>query len=242
MIGAIGSMSFLTPLSVIQEESDILWKLTLLFPNLRVMVPVSNLIMALAVERNGVPNMKGLFSPFVGKSHVGGVGHDVHIGPLIDEGVHVLKVPYGASVVGCHLRFVTPFFFPFRQRDRIHVLGEQRGNNGELLLRRNLASSIINKFSGVLLVLSSLEGGNISVILPVFSSRMLKNGVLNLSILLVCANHCNPLHEPRKVVPNVCVEGLGPCGQSRIKMKRRHDHKNLDLESNDRCHDVDFLE
>ncbi|GKC54773.1 hypothetical protein Tco_1077518 [Tanacetum coccineum] len=216
MIGAIGSISFLTPLSVIKEESDILWKLTLLFPNLRVMVPVSNLIMALAVERNGVPNMKGLFSPFVGKSHVGGVGHDVHIGPLIDEGVYMLKVPYAASVVGCHLRFVTTFFFPFRQRDRIHILGEQRGNNGELLLRRNLASSIINKFSGVLLVLSSLEGGNISVILPVFSSRMLKNGVLNLSILL--------------------------CGQSRIKMKRRHDHKNLDLESNDRCHDVDFLE
>ncbi|GKF99702.1 hypothetical protein Tco_0301393, partial [Tanacetum coccineum] len=62
MIGAIGSMSFLTPLLVIQEESDILWKLTLLFPDLRVMVPVSNLIVALAVIRNGVPKMKGLFS------------------------------------------------------------------------------------------------------------------------------------------------------------------------------------
>ncbi|GKA18032.1 hypothetical protein Tco_0697869 [Tanacetum coccineum] len=98
--------SFLTPLSVIQEESDILWKLTLLFPDLRVMVPVSNLIVALAVVRNGVPKMKGLFSfsliskitkPFVDKSHVGGVGHNVHIGPLIDEGVHVLKVPYAAG-------------------------------------------------------------------------------------------------------------------------------------------------
>ncbi|GJW02603.1 hypothetical protein Tco_1561459 [Tanacetum coccineum] len=62
MIGAIGSMSFLTPLLVIQEESHILWKLILLFPDLRVMVPVSNLIMALAVIRNGVPKMKGLFS------------------------------------------------------------------------------------------------------------------------------------------------------------------------------------
>ncbi|GJW46128.1 hypothetical protein Tco_0077774 [Tanacetum coccineum] len=61
MIGAIGSMSFLTPWLLIQEESDILWKLTLLFPDLRVMVPVSNLIVALAVVRNGVPKMKGLF-------------------------------------------------------------------------------------------------------------------------------------------------------------------------------------
>ncbi|GJX30261.1 hypothetical protein Tco_0238340 [Tanacetum coccineum] len=32
--------------------------------------------------------------PFIGKFHVGGVGHNVHIRPLIDEGVHVLKVPY----------------------------------------------------------------------------------------------------------------------------------------------------
>ncbi|GKA84203.1 cytochrome c oxidase subunit 2 [Tanacetum coccineum] len=37
MTGAIGSMLFLTPLSVIQEESNILWKLTLLFPDIRVM-------------------------------------------------------------------------------------------------------------------------------------------------------------------------------------------------------------
>ncbi|GKF98131.1 hypothetical protein Tco_0296914, partial [Tanacetum coccineum] len=44
------------------RESGILWKLILIFPDLRVMVPLSNLIMALAVVRNGVPKMKGLFS------------------------------------------------------------------------------------------------------------------------------------------------------------------------------------
>ncbi|GKB48073.1 hypothetical protein Tco_0898826 [Tanacetum coccineum] len=95
MIGAIGPMSFLTPLSVIQEESDILWKLILVFPDLRVMVPISNLIVALAIVRNGVPKLKGLFfMPFIGKSYVGGVGHNVHIRPLIYEGIHVLMVPY----------------------------------------------------------------------------------------------------------------------------------------------------
>ncbi|GJY79152.1 hypothetical protein Tco_0484953 [Tanacetum coccineum] len=57
----MGSMPFLTPFTVIQEESDILWKLILLFPDLRVMVSLSNLIAALAVVRNGVPRMKGLF-------------------------------------------------------------------------------------------------------------------------------------------------------------------------------------
>ncbi|GKA45832.1 hypothetical protein Tco_0738628 [Tanacetum coccineum] len=45
----------------LKEESNILWKLTLLFPGLRVMVPVSNLILDLAVVRNGVYKMKGLF-------------------------------------------------------------------------------------------------------------------------------------------------------------------------------------
>nr|GEV10875.1 transposase, Ptta/En/Spm, transposase, Tnp1/En/Spm-like protein [Tanacetum cinerariifolium] len=40
----------------------IIWTLILLFPDLRVMVPLSNLITALAVVRNGVPKMKGLFS------------------------------------------------------------------------------------------------------------------------------------------------------------------------------------
>ncbi|GKA22610.1 hypothetical protein Tco_0708572 [Tanacetum coccineum] len=46
---------------LLKEESDILWKLALLFPDLKVMVPVSNLIVALAIVRNGVPKMKGLF-------------------------------------------------------------------------------------------------------------------------------------------------------------------------------------
>nr|GFA91018.1 MAK10-like protein [Tanacetum cinerariifolium] len=45
-----------------QKELGILWKLTLLFPDLRVMMPLSNLIEALAVVKNGVPKMKGLFS------------------------------------------------------------------------------------------------------------------------------------------------------------------------------------
>ncbi|GJT04520.1 hypothetical protein Tco_0838982 [Tanacetum coccineum] len=45
-----------------EEDSGILWKLILLFPDLRVMVPLSNLITALAVVRNGVPKMKVLFS------------------------------------------------------------------------------------------------------------------------------------------------------------------------------------
>ncbi|GJV67916.1 hypothetical protein Tco_1483425 [Tanacetum coccineum] len=52
---------------------------------------------------NGVPKMKGLFSfsliskttkstgPFVSKFHVSGVGDDIHIRSLINEGVHVLK-------------------------------------------------------------------------------------------------------------------------------------------------------
>ncbi|GJZ57027.1 hypothetical protein Tco_0612521, partial [Tanacetum coccineum] len=48
------------PPSTLTEESDIPWKLTLLFPDLRVMV--SNLIVALVVVRNGVPKMKDLFS------------------------------------------------------------------------------------------------------------------------------------------------------------------------------------
>ncbi|GJR27174.1 hypothetical protein Tco_1103406 [Tanacetum coccineum] len=87
---------------LLKEELDILWKLTLLFPDLRVMVPVSNLIMALAVVRNGVPKMKGLFSfSLISKitkstGNTCGVGHNVHIEPLIDEGVYVLKVPYAA--------------------------------------------------------------------------------------------------------------------------------------------------
>nr|GEU32511.1 hypothetical protein [Tanacetum cinerariifolium] len=40
----------------------ILWKPILLFPELRVMVPLSNLTTALAVVRNGAPKMKGLLS------------------------------------------------------------------------------------------------------------------------------------------------------------------------------------
>ncbi|GJS32090.1 hypothetical protein Tco_0530472 [Tanacetum coccineum] len=140
----MGSMSFFTPLLNILEESGILWKLTLCFLDLRVIVPISNLIEALAVVKNGVHKMKGLFSfsliskitksirPFIGEFRVGGVGHDVYVEPLIDEGVHVLKVPYAArlrtsellSVVGCHLRPITPYFFIFCQRGRIHVLGD----------------------------------------------------------------------------------------------------------------------
>nr|GEW41845.1 hypothetical protein [Tanacetum cinerariifolium] len=91
-----------------QEESGILWKLILLVLDLRLMGPLSNLIVTLAVVRNSVPKMKGLFlfsliskitkstRHFIGKFYVSGVGHDVHIGPLIDEGVHVLKAPYAA--------------------------------------------------------------------------------------------------------------------------------------------------
>nr|GEX77693.1 putative ribonuclease H-like domain-containing protein [Tanacetum cinerariifolium] len=75
----------------------------------KVMVPLSNLIAALTVVRNDVPKMKGLFTfsliskitkstgHFVSKFYVSGVGHDVHIGPLIDEGVHVLKAPYAVG-------------------------------------------------------------------------------------------------------------------------------------------------
>nr|GEY22847.1 putative ribonuclease H-like domain-containing protein [Tanacetum cinerariifolium] len=65
IVGAMGSMSFLTPFSVVQGESGILWKLILLFPDLKVMVPLSNLIVALTVVRNGVPKMKGLFLVFL---------------------------------------------------------------------------------------------------------------------------------------------------------------------------------
>ncbi|GJU20012.1 hypothetical protein Tco_1153354 [Tanacetum coccineum] len=128
----------------------------ILFPNLRVMVPLSNLITALAIVRNGVPKMKGLFSfsliskiikstrPFVDKFHVSRVGHDVHIRPLIDEGVHVLKAPYDArfyNVVECLIRLVTPFF-----------LSLTREIEFTFLVTGNLASSLINTFSGVLLV------------------------------------------------------------------------------------------
>nr|GFB35901.1 hypothetical protein [Tanacetum cinerariifolium] len=71
-----------------------------------VIVPVSNLIEALAVVKNGFPKMKGLFlfslmskitkstGLFVDESHVGGVGHDVNVGSLIDEGAHALEVSY----------------------------------------------------------------------------------------------------------------------------------------------------
>nr|GEU81586.1 cyclin-dependent kinase inhibitor [Tanacetum cinerariifolium] len=73
----MGSMSFLTPFLVKQGESGMVFL-----------------------------KMKGLFSfsliskitksymHFIDKFHVSRVGHDVHIGPLIDEGVHVLKAPY----------------------------------------------------------------------------------------------------------------------------------------------------
>nr|GEV95154.1 putative ribonuclease H-like domain-containing protein [Tanacetum cinerariifolium] len=150
-----------------QGESSILWKLILLFPDLRVMVPLSNLIAALVVLRNGVPKMKGLFSfsliskitkstgHFVGKFYVSGVGHDVYIGPLIDEGIHVLKALYDAryfkfpfdvlllcylllenrfinrppsrfySVVECLIRLATPFFRSSCKRDRVYVLGDE---------------------------------------------------------------------------------------------------------------------
>ncbi|GKC89801.1 hypothetical protein Tco_1150450 [Tanacetum coccineum] len=40
-----------------EEDSGILWKLILIFPDLRVMVPLSNLIEALAIVKNGVPKM-----------------------------------------------------------------------------------------------------------------------------------------------------------------------------------------
>ncbi|GJV40784.1 hypothetical protein Tco_1419224 [Tanacetum coccineum] len=92
IVGAMGSMLFFTPLSVILEESGILWKLTLCFPDLRVIVPVSNLIEALAVVKNGVPKIKG------------GVGHDVYVRTLIDEGAYSLKVPYATRCFRDDLR------------------------------------------------------------------------------------------------------------------------------------------
>nr|GEX49612.1 DNA-directed DNA polymerase [Tanacetum cinerariifolium] len=73
-----------------------------------VIVLVSNLIEALVVVKNGVPKMKGLFSfslmskiikstrLFVDESHVGGVGHDVNVRSLINEGAHALEVSYAA--------------------------------------------------------------------------------------------------------------------------------------------------
>nr|GEZ81283.1 hypothetical protein [Tanacetum cinerariifolium] len=75
-----------------------------------VIMPVSNLIEALAVVKNGVPKMKGLFlfslmskiikstRLFVDESHVCGVGHDVNVGSLIDEGVHALEVSYAKEL------------------------------------------------------------------------------------------------------------------------------------------------
>nr|GEX69165.1 hypothetical protein [Tanacetum cinerariifolium] len=43
-------------------DSGVIWKLILLFPDLRVIVPLSNLITALAVVRNGIPRIRGLLS------------------------------------------------------------------------------------------------------------------------------------------------------------------------------------
>ncbi|GJT06120.1 hypothetical protein Tco_0840582 [Tanacetum coccineum] len=118
---------------------EYLWNYLTFSPDLRVMVPVSNLIVAFAVVRNGVHKMKGLFSfsliskitkstgntcssasithpqHFIGKSHVGGVGHNVHIRPLIDEGVHLLKVPYAAREIEFTFLVTGNFgFFPYQ--------------------------------------------------------------------------------------------------------------------------------
>ncbi|GJT02931.1 hypothetical protein Tco_0824100 [Tanacetum coccineum] len=92
------------------EESDILWKLTLLFPDLRVMVPISNLIVALAVVRNGVPKMKGLFSIFFDIQN-----HKVYgeymcfdrliFGPVLSS-IHCLGLPYWHFYFGSHLSVV----------------------------------------------------------------------------------------------------------------------------------------
>ncbi|GJY12317.1 cytochrome c oxidase subunit 2 [Tanacetum coccineum] len=65
MTGAIGSMLFLTPLSVIQEESNILWKLTLLFPDIRVMV-----VPSLGVKCDAVPGRLNQISISVQRERV----------------------------------------------------------------------------------------------------------------------------------------------------------------------------
>nr|GEU96696.1 hypothetical protein [Tanacetum cinerariifolium] len=62
MVEAIGFISFLIPFSILQRDSGILWKLILVFPDLKVIVSLSNLITALAVVKNDVPKIKGFFS------------------------------------------------------------------------------------------------------------------------------------------------------------------------------------
>ncbi|GJU18482.1 zinc knuckle CX2CX4HX4C containing protein [Tanacetum coccineum] len=91
-------------------DSGILWKLILLFPDLRVMVPLSNLITALAILRNGVPKMKVLFSSsFMSK---------------ITKSTRFFKF-----IAGCYVSIFTPFFLPSGERNGIYVLG-----NGEFSL------------------------------------------------------------------------------------------------------------
>ncbi|GKA04898.1 hypothetical protein Tco_0684018, partial [Tanacetum coccineum] len=67
-----------------------------------VIVPVSNLIEALAVVKNGVPRMKGLGKPFVGEFRIDGVGHDVHVRTLIDEGINTFN-----GFLGCKVNHAT---------------------------------------------------------------------------------------------------------------------------------------
>nr|GEU85293.1 ABC transporter F family member 1-like [Tanacetum cinerariifolium] len=121
-----------------QRDSGILWKLILLFPDLRVMVPFSNLITALAIVRNGVPKMKGLYSSSfmskitksVGASYVTGyfkVSSDV-LFPcyLFSKDCFINKPPRFFKVVaGCYVSFFTPFFFPSGERNGIYVLGDR---------------------------------------------------------------------------------------------------------------------
>nr|GEV92571.1 hypothetical protein [Tanacetum cinerariifolium] len=54
-------MSFSVPSSTLQRDSEILKKFILFLPDFRVIVPLSNLISALAVVKNGVPKIKGYF-------------------------------------------------------------------------------------------------------------------------------------------------------------------------------------
>ncbi|GJQ96268.1 hypothetical protein Tco_0007407 [Tanacetum coccineum] len=125
--GDMGYMLFLTPSSVIQGESD-----------------ERPLFVFLDIQNHKV---YGAYSPV--KFHVSRVEHDVHIGPLIDEGVHMLKAPYAArfyNVAECLIVLSLLSSSPLAKEIEF-----------TFLVTGNLASSLINTFSRVMLVVIIAE-------------------------------------------------------------------------------------
>ncbi|GKB98092.1 hypothetical protein Tco_0984229 [Tanacetum coccineum] len=197
---------------------------------LRVIVPVSNLIEALAVVKNGVPRMKG------------GVGHDVHVGPLIDEGIYMFKVSKTARY------FEIPpdvllICYHFLEN---HVISRAPGwelgactasSFSDVLVNLVLfatsfifSTSITDVFVSVSVGFSALSGVTFVLSLPhsssfvkeiefkLFVTGNLASSLINTfsEVLLVCALPCNPIIELQKWYLMLVVEGLDLNGLDRF--------------------------